>query len=322
MANIFSDVNFLTILGATYYPDASRKIATCSVAGQRFQLLCVADRPVTEHPLVDFFEPIAERASGAMSGTTATPKRAAWIPRMSQRFAPISDRSAIDYTCLAPYIDWSLYPTWADWQAHFKATAKAQAQVNGSFIDIPRQRRRLEKQLGTLKFVAHDPNPDLLAAFFDWKSQRYRDIGAPDLWATATNRQFITALHQAGLLKVAVLTAADQPIALHLGFEQAGRFYWWLPTFDQQLQRFSAGRILLEELLAHSFAQGQGEFDFLNGEEVYKWCYATHSRIVESLGSPPVAFRIKRKLQNQLQQTFGASSATVQLARRLYHKIR
>jgi CelD/BcsL family acetyltransferase involved in cellulose biosynthesis len=325
MHNIFSDQDFLEVLGTTYYPDQPRAIITCNISGHHFQLLQVANQIVTEHRLIDFFQPLGDDIQPKMHSQAGNSSisQARWMARTSLQSIPASsDGPATPIDCLAPYIDWSHHQTWQDWSKAFKALAKAQAQGSGSFIDIPRQRRRLTKQLGELQFVYHDPNPALLEQFFKWKSQRYHDIGALDLWANSAHRQFIYALHQAGILLVSVLYANDQPIALHLGFERRGRFYWWLPTFDQNLQRYSAGRVLLEELLHYCFEQGQTEFDFLNGEDAYKWCYATHSRVVVNLGQRPLRSRLKQKLKTQLKQTFPESSNTFKLIKRLSHKIR
>jgi hypothetical protein len=299
MNNIFSDQDFLEVLARVYYSDQSPQVVTATIANHSFQLLQVDHQIVTEHKLVDFFEP-----SGADARPITPAAQVNWIPRIAQRSIPAnSDTTDRDITCLAPYIDWSAHSTWPEWSQFFKTLAKAQAKGSGSFIDIPRQRRRLAKQLGELQFVYHDPNPALLEPFFTWKSQRYQEIGAVDLWANPIHRQFIHALHQSGILLVSVLYAAEQPIALHLGFERRGRFYWWLPTFDPQLQRFSAGRILLEDLLQYGFSQGHQEFDFLNGEETYKWCYATHSRIIEGIGQMPLRLRLKRRLRQQLEKS-------------------
>ncbi|MBE9029159.1 GNAT family N-acetyltransferase [filamentous cyanobacterium LEGE 11480] len=308
MSNIFSSPDFLDIVAAVYYPNSNYTIGPCSIANQTYQLLIVDGQAITQHPLIDFFEAGPSQASDIT---------ASYMQRAAQQSVSVSNYQANPNTIAAPYLQWSKQATWDDWKKQFKTQAKALAKAGGSYIDIPRQRRRLTKQVGELQFVYQDSTTAILDRFFEWKSARYREIGAQDLWANPQHVAFIQALHEAGLLLVSVLYADQQPIAIHLGLEQAGRCYWWLPTFDRQLNRFSAGRILLEDLLQSCFAQGQQEFDFLNGEEFYKWCYATDVRLVGELGEPPLISQIKSRIKAKINQQVKDSPVSLRIARKV-----
>jgi CelD/BcsL family acetyltransferase involved in cellulose biosynthesis len=76
-------------------------------------------------------------------------------------------------------------------------------------------------------------------------------------------------------------------VAAHIGLRHDGRFSSWVPAYDDGATAYAPGRLLLEALLAAVAARGDREFDFLVGNEPYKWTYATHTRLVEPLGPQP-----------------------------------
>lgn len=71
---------------------------------------------------------------------------------------------------------------------------------------------------------------------------------------------------------------------LHLGLIFQGRFYSWVAAYDSDYHCYGPGRQLLHYLLKESFERGHREFDFLRGNEAYKWKYATHTRLIAEMG--------------------------------------
>jgi CelD/BcsL family acetyltransferase involved in cellulose biosynthesis len=98
------------------------------------------------------------------------------------------------------------------------------------------------------------------------------------------------------------LSAGGEVIAVHLGASHEGRTYWWIPSYGPEFAKFSPGRLMLESLLRASFERGDHEFDFLIGEEAYKWHYATHTRVIGAAGTPPLSLRVEKELKRQAKR--------------------
>jgi len=74
------------------------------------------------------------------------------------------------------------------------------------------------------------------------------------------------------------MTLDNQPIAYHLGFEYRGKIYWYKPTFDQRYAKFVPGKIMIKYSMEYAVQKGLNEFDFLLGDEPYKFQWTTEKR--------------------------------------------
>ncbi len=60
-------------------------------------------------------------------------------------------------------------------------------------------------------------------------------------------------------------------IAVLYGFRRRGSTYFHLSGFDPEYARFSAGKLPLAHAIRHAIAEGRTVFDFLSGQEAYKY---------------------------------------------------
>lgn len=143
--------------------------------------------------------------------------------------------------------------------------------------DSGRKRRRLEK-LGTLKFeIAETPeHADIfLEAMIRQKTRRFRETGAADDFKRPGYRAFFPEITRRsgsqGPVHLSVLKLDDEILAAHWGYVAGKRFYYLMPSFEGgNWNRYSAGRLHLEALLAWFFDQGIEFFDFGIGDDSYK----------------------------------------------------
>ena len=149
-------------------------------------------------------------------------------------------------------------------------------------LDSRRQRLRVQ-ELGILRFVIADSAETagtIIDKMIAYKRQRYLAMGVTDYLASEKHRQFYLQLPEGlkkGIAKLhcAALTVDDQIIATHVGMVMNDTFYYLMPANDGEIwQRYSAGRLLLENLLEWAFHNGLKVFDFTIGAEDYKknWC--------------------------------------------------
>lgn len=158
-----------------------------------------------------------------------------------------------------------------DWDT-FSKRLSAQFRSNTG-----RKWRRLATT-GNLRLVVAD-TPDrtrqLLDAVFHQKIRRLQETGARVSIANAEIRNFYCGLPQQlgakGRVHLSGLMLDDRVLAAHLGMVYENRFYWLLPTFvGGEWERYSTGRLLLEQLLRRSIGEHIEYFDFTVGGEAYK----------------------------------------------------
>lgn len=289
--NMYSTDVFLRTLCEVYFADRRCETALFAVDGRTYRLLMVDGAPITRFPFVDFLEPI-----GAAPGSA---RALGYLPSVARETLSSDDwlaRPAVEGVLPSPFIEWARFACWDDF------VSSVSARRGNLFPDSRRRRNKLAKALGQVEFRPHDQRPETLALGIQWKSAQYAASGYVDLFADAKNRRLFTELQARDVVRVSSLSAGGAVIAVHLGALHDGRFYWWIPSYGPEFGRFSPGRLMLESLLRASFERGDHEFDFLIGEEAYKWHYATHARVIGSAGSPPLSLRLERALKRRAKR--------------------
>jgi hypothetical protein len=291
--NVFSTSVFLDTVADLGFPGRPHALEIVRVGSHRFRLLVVdGRRVVTEWPFLDFFEPLPEDMPGLPRRTLG------YLPVASVRSLPAEAWRPEEHApgdLPSPYVDWTRFARWEDF------TALVSSRVGNLFPDSRRKRRKLERDLGPVRFTFHDERPEVFDTCLRWKSAQYLASGYRDLFADARNVALFRRLAAAGLVRVSSLTAGERLVAVHLGALHEGRFYWWVPAYEPEAGRYSPGRLMLEALLEHGYRAGHHEFDFLIGEEDYKWHYATHTRVAGPLGTPPLSLRARRVAQARVK---------------------
>lgn len=90
-----------------------------------------------------------------------------------------------------------------------------------------------------------------------------------------------------GWLDLSLLSNSSVVAALSLGFKYKNTEHYYIPAFNASLKQYSAGRLLLYELLHSSFDDSASEFDFMLGEEGYKNEWNTKIRKLYFLNAYP-----------------------------------
>ncbi len=293
--NFFSSDPFLESLAAAMFPGKQASVETFRVDDRAWRLLVVDGRKViTDIPFLDFIEPL--------TGSFPEARKLDFLPRVAfetipvEAWSPPPPGSDVEP---GPFVDWSRFATWQDFLAWVGR--------NGWSSDVPRKRRKLERDLGPVKLTLHDPRPGVLQDLMRWKSQQYVSTGVRDLFRDPAWVRFFDELQRRDALLVTSLSAGDRVVAVHVGMRFDGRFYWWIPAYDPELPRYSPGKILLHDLMERSQADGDRVFDFLIGGEAYKFQYATDVRIVQSAGTTPLALRLNRFVYRQLKEALQKS---------------
>lgn len=101
----------------------------------------------------------------------------------------------------------------------------------------------------------------------------------------------VAASEDAGLRILEIRNADGETVAFDLGFEKAGRFQAYLGAYDEPYSVASPGMCLLHWQMDVLPLKGTRIFDFLCGEEEYKFDYATECYGIESVRVFPPGIR-------------------------------
>ena len=273
--NFFASNEFLGVLADTYFPGRYARIANVAIDGEVLRLLVVDDRRlVTDVPFLDYHVPLAGGDIGIVEHWDR------YVPWVMRRAIASEDRHGVaPGLLLSPYIDWSMFASYADYDKFIRSRHAA------SLGKLRRLRRRLEERHGPLEFCADDRRRDVLAFAMKW-SQQFRATGIPGLFADPNHVRFFDNLLERNLLVTSSLRVGGRLLSVWLGFVHDQVRSGWIFTYDHDpaVGRYSIGHQLLQSMLKHSFASGHREFDHSVGAHEYKWMYATHARVLGPLG--------------------------------------
>ncbi len=134
--------------------------------------------------------------------------------------------------------------------------------------ELRRKRRRFDNELGTGTLVRQS-GPDAVATFADLHRRSFGDKGE---FMTADKEQFFLALHNdAGGVIDFLLDGSGRPTSAVFSFEDDAGFYLYNSAFEPEVRQLSPGNVVLSHLIERSIAERRSVFDFLKGDETYKF---------------------------------------------------
>ncbi|WP_219416018.1 GNAT family N-acetyltransferase [Pseudonocardia nigra] len=139
---------------------------------------------------------------------------------------------------------------------------------------MERKRRKLEREVGDLRFDFESTNVNALHTVMRWKSAQYSAMSEWDRFAdprTVALLEDLLAVRTPGCTgTLSVLYAGDEVAAAHFGLRSRTVICSWFPTYNPRLAKYSPG-LLLHFLMAESAAElGVTTFDLGRGEHGYK----------------------------------------------------
>jgi Acetyltransferase (GNAT) domain len=302
--NVFTTPAFLEIAGELFFPRRARSIELFRINGQVLRLLVLDGRHVVRTmPYYDFPQPL--------EGQFGTLPELAFFPRTVVRTTTVEARTEKEPPGYlpSPYIDWSAFADYAAYEAMVRARGTLRKE------DAERKRRRLARELGEIRFEFDDPRPEVFDACIRWKSAQYLSTGLGDGFAVPAHVELFRRLRTAGVVAVSSLSAGNTLLAVHFGSHTDRRLGWWIPAYDPAHQRHSPGRMMMAELMRASQAMGDLEFDFLIGDEDYKFDFATHNRVIGPLGTRPWREQLVLEAQKQAKALLKRYPRAYELAR-------
>lgn len=144
-----------------------------------------------------------------------------------------------------------------------------------------RKMRKLEREVGPLRYVDNDLDAAVFDTVLRLKSEQYRRIGAADVFKLEWTRDLIDRIRQVDLPhfggRLAALYAGDRLAAANLGMRSDKVWHGWFPAYEPSLARHSPGVHLLMLTAEAVAVQGHQLLDLGKGAEAYKELFADHA---------------------------------------------
>ena len=181
-----------------------------------------------------------------------------------------ADRSVWD---VSPYVELP-----ESWDAHVQSLSKKDRH------ELRRKLRRLEAS-GEAEYRVYDHDHDELpGALNDFVALMGKSSEAKSDFLTADRRSFLETLTktmaEADSLQLAFLDVGGKPVSATMSFVEGDRLLLYNSGYDPEYRRLSVGLLLKAYGLRGAIEQGLKEYDFLRGNEPYKYDLGGNDRIL------------------------------------------
>ena len=151
--------------------------------------------------------------------------------------------------------------------------------------EVRRKRRRFEADFGSPLLVRLD-GPEAVQRFADMHRAASGEKGS---FMTEGMADLFLDLHESAGAVIDALTSHDgDPLAIAFGFEDDAGYYLYNSAYDPAARQASPGIVLLASLVERAILAGRPVFDFLKGDEPYKFRHGAVPRpLYELTGTVP-----------------------------------
>ncbi len=110
---------------------------------------------------------------------------------------------------------------------------------------------------------------------------RERSLRGPfqDKLFSEFHRNMMWLFFKRNWLRLCFLKIGSKPIASMYTFAYGGKYYYYQAGFDPQWAKLSPGFLLFSYCIENAILEGAKEFDFLRGDEEYKFDWAKEARV-------------------------------------------
>jgi CelD/BcsL family acetyltransferase involved in cellulose biosynthesis len=169
---------------------------------------------------------------------------------------------------------------------------------------ISAQRRRFQRDAGSMGFELQSSDPAALKLLLRWKSAQYRRTGRWDRlseqWVVSLFEDLLQNPSEGCVAVLSTLRAGDRIVALHFGLRAGSNLSYWFPTYDPAVSRYSPGLVLLLGIIESAGASGVRRIDLGVGEEEYKRRLMTGEvRVAEGWFERPSTIARVRRLRER-----------------------
>lgn len=190
-------------------------------------------------------------------------------------------------TDVCPYIDLSDH----SWESYLSSLSSAHRR------NINRRKKNLHKSWD-IKFElvkSEQQRPEALRLLMTLHGKRWHTRGLPGVFFDPTVVAFHEEISQRmlalGGLRLYILRMNGEPVAAIYGFQYNHEFYYYQSGFNPDYQRYSVGLVAMAYAIQNAIGEQVKLFDFLRGDESYKFLWTRDYRELIRLELYPTGVR-------------------------------
>lgn len=296
--DFFASDAFLTALAKDYYGSNHVDIGMYDVPGGQVRLAAVdGGKVLTTGPFYDYVKP--DSCVGTSRGAIS------YLPKLVSSVIPLPDAEpaqSVPSTSQepAPLVVWERFATWDDYLSLIRKRS------SGLLRNQRRRFARMSEEHGEPTFIFNNSDIEALNQCVTWKVQQYE--GGHETLEDVRALRMLRSLFEDGHLVMSTLQLGDRYIAVQAGFLWQEDYLALIPAYDPAFAKFGIGKELLLRMLEYGYHHGHKSFDFLQGAEPYKWDFATHVQLIESVGRPPLVRHSREVAERFVKQRLLAMS--------------
>ncbi len=174
----------------------------------------------------------------------------------------------------------TLPPTWRDYLSLVGKNMRS---------NLSRYPKRLASSFDVEYHLVTSPDTldRTLTALFDLHTRRWRKRRLPGVLFSprrqAFHRDLCRRLLEADRLRLFALRLDGREVAVLLNYFYGGKYFFFIGGFDPDYSRWSVGTVLFGHAIQHAIEERAREFDFLRGEEEYKYRLGAQNRHYRTL---------------------------------------
>ena len=142
----------------------------------------------------------------------------------------------------------------------------------GNIREIRRKERKLHKEFEVDIKVSSEFTLEIWGKFTEFHKDSWKDSMFKYEQVENFHKILAEKMNKKNCLEFSYLTLNNECAAIHYGFKDNDKVYYYLPVYSKKLRKnLSIGSILLYNIITYYREKGIKEFDFLRGNESYKF---------------------------------------------------
>lgn len=169
------------------------------------------------------------------------------------------------------------------WDAYVKRLGIAQNKLTpGVFAAVRASTKRLERDVGPLRFEIQERTPALLDTVMRLKTEQRLRMGTQGdpfalKWVRQLLNEFLDRQDPAFRGALCALYAGDNMVACHFGLQASHTLHYWFPVYETTYSDYGPGLIMLMRLAEQGCQNGIELIDLGRGVQPYKMRFCTGS---------------------------------------------
>jgi len=179
--------------------------------------------------------------------------------------------------------------------------------------------RRLEREVGPLRFEAHKASPAILGQLLQWADEKRNRYRSNDDWTLKFLQQLLATSTDTFSGMLSLLYAGEHLAAAHFGIRSRHVWHYWFPAYSATFEKYSPGIILLLKMAQAAEALGLRVIDLGKGDQPYKQRLKNRAiPLAEGFVEIPSFISTARVIKRRSEALFRQSPAARAFIRRIF----